>query len=97
MELDLEGFLDNVVADKEDEYELTGHDEVVEGVDIAQELHCLDGPGGNHTPCSRQLKRQSGQHNKSIIKCFNNINFFFKLPRKGLKWYSNYYIDSLFK
>ena len=52
--------LDDVVQHKEGEDPFAGHDEVVEGRDVAQQLHSSEREGWNHTARSREFEHQPG-------------------------------------
>ena len=59
----LNALLHHVVENKEHEDTLAGHDEVVGGSHITDELHSSERPGGNRTTSRRELNQQTvNQH-----------------------------------
>ena len=57
--LNLQDLFNSVVDDKQDEDSLAGHDEVVEGGDIANQLDRSEGEGRDTTTCGWVFKHQS--------------------------------------
>ena len=60
MPLDLQDLLDDVVDDEGDKDELARHDEVVRGVDVAQELDRAEVGVGEDAAGGRELKCDPG-------------------------------------
>ena len=54
----LNEFLNHVVEDEENEDAFTGHDKVVPGIDIADQLHCAEVPGRDRSSGRRELHYQ---------------------------------------
>ena len=55
---DLERLLHDVEEEEADEYELAGEDEVIEGVDVAEQLDGVEGGHGRDAARRRELKEQ---------------------------------------
>ena len=59
MFLNLQDLFDGVVDDEQDEDALARHDEVVEGGDVTNQLHCAEGEGRDTTSRGWIFKHQS--------------------------------------
>lgn len=65
--LDLQDLFDGVVDDEKDEDAFAGHDEVVEGGDVTNQLHRTEGERRDTAACGWVLKHQSGKTQEEQI------------------------------
>lgn len=65
--LNLQDLFDGVVDNEKDEDALAGHDEVVEGGDVTNQLDRAEGEGRNTAACSWVFKHQSGKTQQEQI------------------------------
>ena len=72
--LNLQDLFDGVVDDEEDEDALAGHDEVVEGGDVTNQLDRAEGEGRDTTACGWVFKHQSGKTQQEQILEWTYLN-----------------------
>ena len=67
MFLNLQDLFNGIVDDEEDEDALAGHDEVVEGGHVTNQLDRAESEGRDTTTCGWVFKHQSGKTQQRLI------------------------------